>query len=214
MHSVRPLYRMTQAVSNHILKPNSPVLKDMIGQRVLDIGFLTESDEKTTKEQQAKKWMELEIFSFISTEDIFLLRLERQDLCFISQNDSDATLYYHENLTVTAMAELEMQYFGVYTIPYLYLASEYPEYSNTDLIKGMIGRKITAVDLYRVIRKPNYIYRKHRYCIMKLYFDDGTERLLGSRFEGIYANDSDYFIEIHYPEDLDKKNIHRVYEIR
>lgn len=214
MYSVRPVVeRMAQAVSNHILKPNSPILKDIIGQRVLDVGFLTESSKRTTREEEAEYRIEHEMFSFISTNEIFLLRLSRQDLCFISQHELDATLYYHENLTLEAMADLEMQYFGVRTLPYRYLASEYPEYSN-DLINGMIGKKITAVDLYRVIRKPRYIYNQHRYCILKLYFEDGTERLLGSRFGNVDDDGSSYFIYIHYPEKLDKRIIHRVYEIR
>ena len=214
MYSVRPVVeRMAQAVSNHILKPNSPILKDIIGQRVLDVGFLVESGKEATKEQETEYRIEHEMFSFISTNEIFLLRLDRQDLCFISQHERDATLYYHENLTLEAMADLEMQYFGVRTLPYRYLASEYPEYSN-DLINGMIGKKITAVDLYRVIRKPRYIYNQHRYCILKLYFEDGTERLLGSRIADIDDKDLDYFIDIQYPEKLDKRIIHRVYEIR
>lgn len=214
---------MTELIPEYAITPNAPILKEMIGQRILDIGYysnyvlpngIIRNVGANTREKSKFKIIEFydkydfelsTCFSYYfgsSVEGALVIVLEKNHVGFISLSDAIPTLEVNTNLTMERMKELEPG-FGYF----FHSATQDPDMSN-EIVNEMIGTRILAIDLIRVTYLESYHDTSNRYCILKLYLENGVERLFGTFFE------DDRVIEIRKVDNIDPKRIEEVFEIR
>ncbi len=202
---------MGRKIVEHTISPESPILKGMIGQKILDIGFYhghskegkgatnTREGIKSFLRSLGGNWQ----ISFSWYGDLpAVLVLEKQHLCLISRKTIIPKLEANSNLTLDRMTiiEPEIKY-------YFYSVNQDPDMSD-EIVREMIGKRILALDLIRVSNDEAYTHTENRYCILKLYLEGGIVKLVGTQ----YIPSSG--IEIKEADDIDPARIDEVIPIR
>lgn len=207
--------------TKEIITPNSPFLMEMIGQRIIDLGYYdrfvkTEGYEKnldytreglkTTRKKLFEEfgWNISAHFSDFLVE-IPILVLEKQSIAiFPGEKGLYPQLLINSNLTPERAESLYPAYGH-----YLYSVLQDPEMSN-QMVQEMIGKKILGIDLIRLAENEIYLNVDNAYCILKLYLEGGMEKLIGTQMKP----DLEDVVQVKNSNDIDLSIIGEVFPIR
>lgn len=210
---------LSYVITEFILMPDSSILEEMIGQRILDIGFYEEhSDSREKAKERIKK-----VYDEYSNKNMtkgytcfsdmlghfMVLVLDKQHLTLIAMGGSYPKLQINSNLTLEGINKIQEATYGLDAYYSFFSVKQDPDMAD-ELVKEMIGKKILAVDLIKVVREEYPGEPQYPYCIIRLYLENGITRLIGSQFE----DELDESRHIREGNDILPERIERVYKIR
>ncbi len=209
---------LSYVISEFTLMPDSPILEEMIGQRILDIGFYKEH----SCSREEKKGRIKEVYDESGSDmskgytcfsdmlgHFMVLVLDKQHLALIAMGGSYPKLQINRNLNLEGINKFQEATYGLDAYYSLFSVKQDPDMAD-ELVKEMIGKRILAVDLIKVVREEYPGEPQYPYCIIRLYLENGITRLIGSQFE--YELDESRHIR--EGNDILPERIERVYKIR